>query len=217
MLHIGRKSEKLIPRELIEEAQTLQWTISALNSIEMVSVPWWFLEVTGAKENGLTEWLASRLNHMEGVLKEREWLVANRFTVADLLMADVLRVEKSARLEIDQLLKRMLQESRQDQRSRERTPVSWHTSPKPTDRYWPSLPIRSRQRPASRVGQPTNGRFASGSRAGSDPKETARHSEIQWLVSEWSSQRCILDGGNCSIDIGSPSSCDTPAISAKHR
>lgn len=94
MLHIGRKSEKLIPRELIEEAQTLQWTISALNSIEMVSVPWWFLEVTGAKENGLTEWLASRLNHMEGVLKEREWLVANRFTVADLLMADVLRVEK---------------------------------------------------------------------------------------------------------------------------
>ena len=60
----------------------------------MVSVPWWFLEVTGAKDNGLTGWLESRLDHMERVLKEREWLAADRFTVADLLMADVLCVEK---------------------------------------------------------------------------------------------------------------------------
>jgi hypothetical protein len=66
----------------------------ALNSVEMVSVPWWFLEVTGAKDNGLTGWLESRLDHVERVLKEREWLAAGRFTVADLLMADVLRAEK---------------------------------------------------------------------------------------------------------------------------
>lgn len=94
LLHLARKSEKLMPRDPVGEAQTLQWTIAALNSIEMVSVPWWFLEVTGAKENGLTGWLESRLGHMERVLKEREWLAADRFTVADLLMADVLRVEK---------------------------------------------------------------------------------------------------------------------------
>ena len=31
---------------------------------------------------------------MESVLKEREWLAADRFTVADLLMADVLRVAR---------------------------------------------------------------------------------------------------------------------------
>jgi glutathione S-transferase len=31
---------------------------------------------------------------MERVLKEREWLAADRFTVADLLMADVLRVRR---------------------------------------------------------------------------------------------------------------------------
>jgi len=31
---------------------------------------------------------------MERVLSEREWLAADRFTVADLLMADVLRVTK---------------------------------------------------------------------------------------------------------------------------
>jgi len=94
LLHLARKSEKLMPRDPVGEAQTLQWTIAALNSIEMVTVPWWFLEVTGAKDNHLTGWLESRLDYMESILKEREWLVANRFTVADLLMADVLRVAK---------------------------------------------------------------------------------------------------------------------------
>lgn len=94
LLHLARKSEALMPRDPAGEAATLEWTIAALNSIEMVSVPWWFLEITGAKENGLTGWLESRLAHMERVLGEREWLAAGRFTVADLLMADVLRVAK---------------------------------------------------------------------------------------------------------------------------
>lgn len=94
LLHLARKSEKLMPRDAIGEAETLQWTIAALNSMEMVTVPWWFLEITGAKENGLADWMQSRLAHIERVLGEREWLAADRFTIADLLMADVLRVEK---------------------------------------------------------------------------------------------------------------------------
>ncbi len=94
LLHLARKSEKLMPRDAAGEAQTLQWTIASLNSIEMVTVPWWFLEISGAKENGLTGWLESRLSHIERVLSEREWLAAERFTVADLIMADVLRVGK---------------------------------------------------------------------------------------------------------------------------
>jgi len=94
LLHLARKSEKLMPRDPAGEAETLQWTISSLNSIEMVTVPWWFLEITGTPDNHLTGWLESRLSHMERVLKEREWLAADRFTVADLLMADVLRVPK---------------------------------------------------------------------------------------------------------------------------
>lgn len=94
LLHLARKTNTLMPRDPAGEAETLQWTIAALNSIEMVSVPWWFLEVTGARDNNLTGWLESRLAHMERVLQEREWLAAGRFTVADLLMADVLRVSK---------------------------------------------------------------------------------------------------------------------------
>jgi glutathione S-transferase len=35
-----------------------------------------------------------RVGHVEAVLAQREWLAADRFTVADLIMADVLRVPK---------------------------------------------------------------------------------------------------------------------------
>jgi glutathione S-transferase len=65
---------------------------AALNSLEMVTVPWWFLTMSGAKENALAGWAAKRLDQLEKVLAEREWLAAGRFTAADLLMADVLRV-----------------------------------------------------------------------------------------------------------------------------
>jgi glutathione S-transferase len=94
LLHLARKSEKLMPRDPVEEAEAIQWMTAALNSIEMVTVPWWFLEITGAKDNGLADWMGNRLGQLEKVLSEREWLAADRFTAADLLMADVLRVAK---------------------------------------------------------------------------------------------------------------------------
>ena len=80
------------PADPAGAAETLQWTIAALNSIEMVTVPWWFLKISGDADNALTGWLGQRLGHMERILGERDWLAAGRFTVADLLMADVLRV-----------------------------------------------------------------------------------------------------------------------------
>ena len=92
LLHLARKDAKLMPRDPVGEAQTLQWTIAALNSIEMVAVPWWFLKVSGDEDNELAGWMGKRLDQLETILSEREWLVAGRFTVADLLMADVLRV-----------------------------------------------------------------------------------------------------------------------------
>ncbi|MCW6529744.1 glutathione S-transferase family protein [Sphingomonas sp. MMSM20] len=92
LLHLARKSERLMPSDPAGQAQVMQWTIAALNSIEMVSVPWWFLNVSGDVDNQLTGWLSARLGQLERIFGEREWLVADRFTVADLLMADVLRV-----------------------------------------------------------------------------------------------------------------------------
>jgi glutathione S-transferase len=94
LLHLARKSAALMPADPVGEAETLQWTIAALNSVEMVTVPWWFLNVSGDEANGLAGWMGQRLAHVERVLGERDWLAAGRFTVADLLMADVLRVPK---------------------------------------------------------------------------------------------------------------------------
>lgn len=92
LLHLARKSPKLMPRDPVGEADVLQWTIAALNSIEMVTVPWWFLKWSGHADNNLVGWMSKRLDQLEKIFSEREWLAADRFTVADLLMADVLRL-----------------------------------------------------------------------------------------------------------------------------
>lgn len=94
LLHLARKSETLMPRDPVGEAETLQWTIAALNSMEMVTVPWWFIGLFKDADNPLEGWALARLGHLEAVLAQREWLAARRFTVADILMADVLRVPK---------------------------------------------------------------------------------------------------------------------------
>ena len=92
LLHLAAKSETLMPRDPAAAAEALEWTIAALNSIEMVSVPWWFLNMVGGENEQLTGWLGQRLGHIERVLGERQWFAGDRFSVADLLMADVLRV-----------------------------------------------------------------------------------------------------------------------------
>ncbi|MBS0296338.1 MAG: glutathione S-transferase family protein [Proteobacteria bacterium] len=92
LLHLAGKSEALMPRDAAGEAETVEWVIAALNSMEMATVPWWFLKISGVADNPMTGWVGQRLGHIERILSERAWLAAGRFTVADLLMADVLRV-----------------------------------------------------------------------------------------------------------------------------
>lgn len=91
LLHLARKSEVLLPRDPVGEAETIQWLFAALNSIEMAAVPWFFLRFSGVADTPLTSWVAKRLGQLEHVFAHREWLAADRFTAADLLMADVLR------------------------------------------------------------------------------------------------------------------------------
>ncbi|RDE08920.1 glutathione S-transferase family protein [Pelagibacterium lacus] len=94
LLHLGKKSETLMPRDPQGEADTTQWVIAALNSIEMVSVPWWFIRAPDKDDNPLEGWLRDRFKRLDAVLSGRQWLAASRFTIADLLMADVLRVPR---------------------------------------------------------------------------------------------------------------------------
>ena len=94
LLHLADKSDALMPRDDVGRAETLQWLFAALNSVEMVAVPWWFVGMSGQGDNPLEPWVEKRLGQLERVLAEREWLAGGRFTVADLLMTDVLRVPK---------------------------------------------------------------------------------------------------------------------------
>jgi glutathione S-transferase len=94
LLHLADKSETLMPRDPQALAETLQWVIAGLNSVEMVSVPWSFIGLSKPPENPLDGWLNARLDRLNAVLGLRDHLAADRFTVADLLMADILRVAK---------------------------------------------------------------------------------------------------------------------------
>ena len=94
LLHLAEKSENLMPRDARGRAEVMEWVIAGLNSIEMVSVPWWFIGLSNPAENPLRGWLQSRLSRLEAVLAARDWLAAGRFTAADLLMADILRVPR---------------------------------------------------------------------------------------------------------------------------
>jgi glutathione S-transferase len=96
LLHLGGLSERLMPADAKGSAQTVEWVFAALNSVEMAVLPWALIQFTGDKSSSpgielLNSFVAGRLRHMDGVLAGREWLV-DRFSVADILMADVLRL-----------------------------------------------------------------------------------------------------------------------------
>ena len=92
LLYLAQGRENLMPRDAAGVAQTLQWTLAALNSIEMVTLPWWFAGQSEAADNPFSGWMGKRLTQLEAVLGHKDWLCADRFTVADLIMADVLRI-----------------------------------------------------------------------------------------------------------------------------
>lgn len=94
LLHLAEQSELLMPRDPVGRAETVQWLISALNSMEMVTVPWWFINLGAPEENPLSGWVNSRFERLDKVLQDNEWLAASRFTAADILMCDVLRMPK---------------------------------------------------------------------------------------------------------------------------
>jgi glutathione S-transferase len=86
LLHIAERTGN-------RSSDVTEWVFAALNSVEMASLPWALLvfsgETVGRKR--FDDFLKLRLDRMEPVLAAREWL-AGAFSVADILMADVLRL-----------------------------------------------------------------------------------------------------------------------------
>jgi glutathione S-transferase len=97
LLHLGERSDALLPADPRGRSDAKQWLFAALNSVEMASLPWSLLVFSGESEDTAAWKLLDgflkvhRLQPMEPVLAGREWL-AGTFSVADILMADALRL-----------------------------------------------------------------------------------------------------------------------------
>ncbi len=96
LLHLAERSDMLMPVDPRGRSEVIQWLFAALASVEAASQPWSFFKFSG--DTGETQmrkffdgFLEARLKHMEAVLTGREWL-AGTFSIADILMADVLRL-----------------------------------------------------------------------------------------------------------------------------
>jgi glutathione S-transferase len=96
LLHLGEWSDRLLPREARRRSEAVQWFVAALNSLEMVSVPWSVFTFSGDTGESpgwkaIDGWLGMRLRHLDAVLAKREWL-AGEFSIADIVMSDALRL-----------------------------------------------------------------------------------------------------------------------------
>lgn len=96
LLHLGNRSEKLLPADARARSEAMEWVFAALNSVEMPSLPWTMFRFMNIADDSpgqkfIDDFLKLRLQRLEPVLARRDWL-AGAFSVADILMADVLRI-----------------------------------------------------------------------------------------------------------------------------
>ena len=96
LLHLGNRSETLLPADPRGRNEALQWLFAALNSVEMASLPWGLLMFSGNTDDTpsrklFDDFLKIRLQRLEPVLARRDWL-AGFFSIADIVMADALRL-----------------------------------------------------------------------------------------------------------------------------
>ena len=97
LLHLGELSDRLMPVAPRDRSKVKEWLFAALASVEAASQPWSFFKFFGETgEQPVWKFFDDFLNqhrlpHLEEVLAQREWL-AGTFSVADILMVDVLRL-----------------------------------------------------------------------------------------------------------------------------
>jgi glutathione S-transferase len=99
VLHIGKRSEALLPKEDHARARATQWLIAALNSIEPFVMNIALIDLFYAKEEwaklrrpGAVEFVQRRLSALSKSLGDKPFLDGDRFTAGDLMMATVLRI-----------------------------------------------------------------------------------------------------------------------------
>jgi glutathione S-transferase len=99
VLHIGERSEMLLPKDPAARARATQWLIAALNSIEpfvmnVAVIDLFYADQEWAKlrRPGAVEFLGKRLAGLANALGDKPYLDGDRFTAGDLMMSTVLRI-----------------------------------------------------------------------------------------------------------------------------
>lgn len=101
VLHIGERSEVLLPKDAGARARATQWLIAALNSIEPFLMNVALIDLFYAQEEwaklrraGAVEFAQRHLAALSKSLGDKPYLDGDRFTAGDLMMATVLRILK---------------------------------------------------------------------------------------------------------------------------
>jgi len=99
VLHIGERSEALLPKDPAARARATQWLIAALNSIEphiqnLALIEFFYADQEWAKlrRQGAREFAQRRVSALSRALGDKPYLDGDRFTAGDLLMSCVLRI-----------------------------------------------------------------------------------------------------------------------------
>jgi glutathione S-transferase len=103
-LHVAERSEALLPKHPVERARAIAWLFSALNSVEIWVQELAVIDLFHASE----AWTRERRPQVEALVRDRLAMLQNslgrkdylegRFTVGDLMMADVLRILRHTQL-----------------------------------------------------------------------------------------------------------------------
>jgi len=101
VLHIGERSEALLPKDATARARATQWLIAALNSVEPFVMNVVLIDVFYANEQwaklrrpSAVEFVQRRLSALSKSLGDKPFLDGERFTAGDLMMSTVLRILK---------------------------------------------------------------------------------------------------------------------------
>jgi glutathione S-transferase len=101
VLHIGERSEALLPKDPAARARAIQWLIAALSSIEpfimnVVAIDTFYAHEEWARlrRPGAVEFVQRRLAALASSLGDKPFLDGERFTAGDLMMTTVLRLLK---------------------------------------------------------------------------------------------------------------------------
>jgi glutathione S-transferase len=99
VLHIGARSEALLPNDVAVRARATQWLIAALSSIEpcvntVALIDFFYSNEGWAKQRrpSAAEFMYKRLSGLSKALGDKPYLDGARFTAGDLMMATVLRI-----------------------------------------------------------------------------------------------------------------------------